>query len=136
FVALCGGEALPPDLEAALVPRVAALWNLYGPTETTIWSARKRVELATPIRIGEPIANTSLYVLDPNTFEVQPFEVAGELFIGGDGLARDYGGQPALTAERFLPDPHSGGRGARMYRTGDLVRRRADGELEFLGRID
>ena len=135
FVALCGGEAMPPELASALAPNVGALWNLYGPTETTIWSARKRIRDGVPIRLGEPIANTRLYVLDPVSFEVQPFEVAGELFIAGSGLARGYGGQPGLTAERFLPDPF-GPSGARMYRTGDRVRRRSDGELEFLGRID
>jgi len=136
FVALCGGEALPPDLAAALVPRVTALWNLYGPTETTIWSARKRILAGAPIRLGEPIANTRLYVLDPGALGVQPLEVFGELFIAGDGLARGYGGQPGLTAERFLPDPYAATPGARMYRTGDRVRRRAGGELEFLGRVD
>jgi len=136
FVALCGGEALPPDLAASLGPRVAALWNLYGPTETTIWSARKRILAGAPIRLGEPIANTRLYVLDPDALGVQPLEVFGELFIAGDGLARGYGGQPGLTAERFLPDPYAATPGARMYRTGDRVRRRAGGELEFLGRVD
>ncbi|MDB4957889.1 MAG: non-ribosomal peptide synthetase [Myxococcales bacterium] len=135
FVALCGGEALPPDLAAALRPLVGALWNLYGPTETTIWSARKRIEPALPIRLGSPIANTALYVLDPTSFEPQPFDVPGELFIAGDGLARGYG-RAILTAERFLPDPHAAVPGARMYRTGDLVRRHHDGELEFLGRVD
>ncbi len=135
LTALCGGEALPADLAAALVPRVAALWNLYGPTETTIWSARKRIEAGTPIRLGEPIANTRLYILEPHSLQVQPIGMAGELFIAGAGLARGYGGQPALTAERFLPDPH-GAPGDRMYRTGDLVRRGAGGEIEFLGRTD
>ncbi|HEY4181355.1 MAG TPA: non-ribosomal peptide synthase/polyketide synthase [Kofleriaceae bacterium] len=136
FVALCGGEALPPALATALTPRVAALWNLYGPTETTIWSARKRIVAGTPIRLGEPIANTSLYILDTASLTAQPFDVAGELFIGGAGLARGYGGRPDLTSERFLPDPFSHVLGARMYRTGDRVRRRANGEIEFLGRID
>jgi amino acid adenylation domain-containing protein len=136
FVALCGGEALPPELAAQLVPRVAALWNLYGPTETTIWSARQRILAGAPIRLGEPIANTQLHVLDPDALGVQPLEVAGELFIAGDGLARGYGGHPGLTAERFLPDPYAAAPGARMYRTGDRVRRRAGGELEFLGRVD
>ncbi|HEY4055605.1 MAG TPA: amino acid adenylation domain-containing protein [Kofleriaceae bacterium] len=136
FIALVGGEALPPALAASLAPRVAALWNMYGPTETTIWSARKRILAGEPIRLGEPIANTSLYVLEPRSLLLQPLDVAGELFIGGSGLARGYGGRSDLTAERFLPDPFSSVQGARMYRTGDRVRRRSDGELEFLGRVD
>ncbi|HVK86707.1 MAG TPA: non-ribosomal peptide synthase/polyketide synthase, partial [Kofleriaceae bacterium] len=136
FIAMCGGEALPPDLAASLAARVGALWNLYGPTETTIWSARKRIEAGVPIRLGEPIANTQLYILDPISLRTQPLEVAGELYIAGDGLARGYGDRPELTASRFVPDPFATTRGARMYRTGDLARRLTDGELEFLGRID
>ena len=133
--ALCGGEALPSDLAARLLPRVASLWNMYGPTETTIWSATRRVAHAkegASIAVGGAIANTQLYVLDRRLQPV-PVGVAGELCIGGEGLARGYLDAPDLTAERFVPDPFAGGR---MYRTGDLVRWRPDGTLEFLGRID
>jgi non-ribosomal peptide synthetase component F/thioesterase domain-containing protein/acyl carrier protein len=133
--ALCGGEALPSDLAAKLLPRVSSLWNMYGPTETTIYSATRQVaheEEGTSIAVGGPIANTQLYVLD-RRLEPVPIGVPGELCIGGEGLARGYLGSPDLTAERFVPDPFAGGR---MYRTGDLARWRPDGAIEFLGRID
>ncbi|MFP5285192.1 MAG: amino acid adenylation domain-containing protein, partial [Thermoanaerobaculia bacterium] len=129
--ALCGGEALPSDLAAKLLPRVGSLWNMYGPTETTIWSATRRV-VGEDVAVGGAIANTRLYVLD-RRLEPVPVGVPGELCIGGEGLARGYLDAPDLTAERFVPDPFAGGR---MYRTGDLVRWRPDGNLEFLGRID
>lgn len=133
--ALCGGEALPRELADDLLPRVGELWNVYGPTETTIWSSVKRVEPGTePITIGTPIANTKLYVLDPGLQPV-PTGVPGELWIGGDGLARGYLERPELTAERFVPDPFVGGQ-ARMYRTGDKARWLSSGEVECLGRID
>ncbi|MES1240893.1 MAG: non-ribosomal peptide synthase/polyketide synthase, partial [Acidobacteriota bacterium] len=138
LAAFCGGEALPGELAARLRPRVKSLWNLYGPTETTVWSAAGEVEEPDPALasqpVGSPIANTGLYVLDPNQEPVPP-GVPGELCIGGDGLARGYVGRPELTAERFVPDPF-GLPGARLYRTGDLARRRASGEIDFLGRID
>jgi amino acid adenylation domain-containing protein len=132
---LCGGEALPPELARELLPRGRGLWNLYGPTETTIWSSVQRVESADAVHLGRPIANTRLYVLDA-ALRPCPAGVPGELFIGGDGVVRGYLRRPALTAERFVPDACSGRPGARLYRTGDLVRRRADGALEFLGRTD
>jgi len=139
---LCGGEALPRELAERLLDRGLELWNLYGPTETTVWSAALRMEPgAGPVPVGGPIDNTSLHVLDPLCPEAEPapIGVAGELAIGGAGLARGYLGRPAMTAERFRPDPfaglHSSG-GARMYRTGDLVRRRPDGTIHFLGRLD
>ncbi len=132
LVALCGGEALPPDLAAELLPRTAALWNMYGPTETTIWSAVARVS-DDRVTLGDPIDNTRLLVLDEHC-EPVPVGVAGELYIGGDGLAHGYLGRPALTAERFVPDPF--GRGTRLYRTGDRVRHSASAGLEFLGRTD
>ncbi|MFZ1425165.1 MAG: amino acid adenylation domain-containing protein [Geminicoccaceae bacterium] len=132
---LCGGEALPADLAARLLGAAGEVWNLYGPTETTIWSAVARL---TPerseVRLGGPIANTRLYVLDSRLEPVPP-GVVGELYIGGDGLARGYHGRPDLTAETFVPDPF-GPASARLYRTGDLVRRLADGTLLYIGRTD
>ncbi|WP_433527967.1 amino acid adenylation domain-containing protein [Micromonospora sp. CA-263727] len=133
FRMLCGGEALPEDLAQRLVGSGGELWNMYGPTETTIWSAVSRV--TGEIRLGEPIANTELHVLDAYGALVPP-GVPGELHIGGAGLARGYLGRTELTAERFVPHPFPIGLGHRLYRTGDLVRRRADGGLEFLGRMD
>jgi amino acid adenylation domain-containing protein len=136
--ALCGGEALPERLAAELVARAGEVWNLYGPTETTVWSAADRVEAGAPVRIGPPIANTSL-VLMSRELEPVPLGVAGELWIGGAGVARGYRGRPDLTAERFVPDPWAGRSsppGARLYRTGDLARHDGRGRLEFLGRID
>jgi acyl-CoA synthetase (AMP-forming)/AMP-acid ligase II len=116
---LCGGEALTPDLAAKLVSRCAALWNMYGPTETTIWSTTGRVaQSGDRISIGRPIDNTEVYVLDPQLQPV-PFGVAGEIYIGGAGLARGYLGRPDLTANRFVPHPFSHRPGARLYRIGD-----------------
>lgn len=131
---LCGGEAMPPELARELRPRTTSLWNMYGPTETTIWSTVSRVTETAP-RIGRPIAGTVVRVLDPNG-ALCPIGVPGELHIGGAGLARGYVERPDLTAERFVPDPHATSPGARLYRTGDLVVWRADGELDFIGRID
>jgi amino acid adenylation domain-containing protein len=133
--ALCGGEALTRDLANQLLERGAEVWNLYGPTETTIWSAVMllRESGTDAVPIGRPLANTQLYVLDGDLSPV-PIGVAGELYIGGVGLARGYLNRPGLTAERFVPNPFAVGE--RLYRTGDLGRWRADGTLEFLGRID
>ncbi len=133
FKALCGGEALPPDLADALVARAGSAWNLYGPTETTIWSTAQRLD-GGPISIGRPIANTRVYVLDRHLAPT-PIGVPGELYIGGAGVALGYRNRPELTHDRFLADPF-GPPGARLYRTGDLARYRADGALEHLGRID
>ncbi|HSF39927.1 MAG TPA: amino acid adenylation domain-containing protein [Thermoanaerobaculia bacterium] len=133
---LCGGEALPRDLAQALLARGAELWNVYGPTETAVWSAVGEVAPGEgPVRLGRPIANTEFFVVDP-AFGPVPAGVAGELWIGGEGLARGYLARPDLTAEKFIPHPWSPRPGARLYRTGDLVRFRDGGELEFLGRID
>ena len=132
---LCGGEALPADLAEELLRRCGALWNMYGPTETTIWSAMQRVRAGQPVRIGRPIANTTCYVVDRQGQPV-PVGVPGELWIGGDGVARGYLNRPELTAEKFLADPFRPGTGQRVYRTGDLVRYGPDGMLEFLGRLD
>ena len=110
---------------------------MYGPTETTIWSTVYRIpdtaDSRTNIPIGRPLANTQVYVLDPQLQPVSPGE-PGELFLGGAGVVRGYWQRPALTAERFLSDPFASG--GRIYRTGDVVRSRPEGDLEFLGRID
>ena len=139
FKLLCGGEALDGELAKQLVVRASSIWNLYGPTETTIWSmlykAPLEAEQAGYVPIGRPIANTCVYVLDTN-FQLVPTGAAGELFIGGDGLAHGYWEMPALTAEKFMPDHLGRKPGARLYRTGDLARWRRDGVLEFLGRLD
>ncbi len=137
---LCGGEALDRELATQLVKRCASLWNMYGPTETTIWSTTYKVDSESgeekgPVSIGRPIANTQLYLLDRNLQPV-PIGVAAELHIGGDGLARGYLNRPELTAEKFIHDPFSGELGARLYKTGDLARYRYDGTIEFLGRND
>ncbi len=134
--ALCGGEALPPSLARELVERGLDLWNMYGPTETTIWSTVARVTDAdAPITLGRPIANTTVVVLDAQG-EPSPTGVPGELCIGGTGVARGYRGRPELTDERFIRDPFTEREGARLYRTGDLARMRADGSIQFLGRRD
>ncbi len=133
--ALCGGEALPQALADRLVEHGLELWNMYGPTETTIWSTCARIRGGEPLTIGRPIANTTLYILDP-MMQPTPVGVAGELWIGGDGLARGYRGRPDLTEERFVPHPFDETPGARIYRTGDLARYRPDGTIGFLGRID
>jgi acyl-coenzyme A synthetase/AMP-(fatty) acid ligase/acyl carrier protein len=136
FTPLCGGEALSRDLADRILACDVPLWNMYGPTETTIWSATSQVLPGTgPVTVGPPIDNTQFYVLDSNAQPV-PMGVPGELFIGGDGVARGYYKRTDLTAERFLPDPFRDSPGARMYRTGDLVRRLSSGDLEFLGRLD
>ena len=130
---LCGGEALPLGLAHELLSRYDSLWNMYGPTETTIWSSLQRVEVEGDAKyIGRPIANTQAYVLDEQ-MEPVPIGVASELYIGGAGVARGYLNRPKLTAERFVANPFGEGR---LYKTGDLVRWRADGNLEFLGRLD
>ncbi|WP_416422490.1 non-ribosomal peptide synthase/polyketide synthase [Pseudomonas sp. App30] len=132
---LCGGEALPADLAARLLALQGPLWNVYGPTETTIWSARNLLSAGQPRPdLGLPLANTTLYVLDAALVPV-PVGVIGELYIGGAGLARGYHGRPELTAERFVPDPF-GAPGQRLYRTGDLVRWREGDALEYVGRAD
>jgi amino acid adenylation domain-containing protein len=131
--ALCGGEALPRELADKILDRTPELWNMYGPTETTIWSSATRVLRGTgALRIGPPIANTQFYVLDAR-HNPAPIGVAGELYIGGAGLARGYWNRPELTAEKFLPSPFGAGR---MYATGDLARIHDDGSIELLERAD
>jgi len=136
FRALCGGEALSRELANALIPRVGELWNLYGPTETTVWSTACRVEPgdAAPISIGRPIDNTQIYILNGQT--PAPIGVAGEICIGGAGVAIGYHNRPELTAGRFGADPFAADPEARMYRTGDLGKWGADQQLYHLGRMD
>jgi len=131
---LCGGEALLRDLAEDLLPRCAELWNMYGPTETTVWSTIHRITFATPsIPIGKPIANTQLYVMNAQR-NLVPAGAIGELYIGGDGLARGYLHREELTRERFVPSPFVPK--ALLYRTGDLARWLPGGTLECLGRVD
>jgi amino acid adenylation domain-containing protein len=131
---LCGGEAMPRDLAEELLSRCGELWNMYGPTETTVWSTVHKVTSGTgSVSIGHPIANTQLYVLNAQR-GLTPQGVAGELYIGGDGLARGYLHRSELTQERFVPSPFEPG--ARLYRTGDLARWLPDGTVECLGRVD
>jgi amino acid adenylation domain-containing protein len=133
---LCGGEAWGKDLAAQLLRNGANVWNMYGPTETTIWSTIANVkpgEGSPPI--GRPIANTQIYVLDAELNPV-PIGTPGELYVGGDGLARGYLNRPDLTAERFIPDPFANESGRRLYRAGDLARHLSEGPLEYLGRVD
>ncbi len=148
---LCGGEALHTELAEKLLPRCASLWNMYGPTETTIWSTLYQVTSDKlngsaensqngVVPIGYPIANTTIHILDAGG-QPAPIGVAGDLYIGGEGLARGYFNRPELTAERFIPDPFApspttGESTARLYKTGDLAQYRADGTIEFLGRQD
>ena len=133
---LSGGEALPPDLAHHLLGAGESVWNLYGPTETTIYSTAYRItSLDQKIVIGRPIANTQIYILDTR-FQPVPVGVAGELHIGGDGLARGYLNRPELTAEKFIANPFSSEPGARLYKTGDLARYLSNGNIECLGRLD
>jgi amino acid adenylation domain-containing protein len=128
----CGGEALKRDLADALSARGKHVWNFYGPTETTIWSTAWKVAPGEPISIGRPLANTRLYILDAARRPV-PIGTAGELYIGGAGLARGYFNRQELTAEKFVTD---GRNQERLYETGDLARYLPDGTVECLGRVD
>jgi len=133
FKMLCGGEALPRELANRLLAGSGTLWNMYGPTETTIWSSCAQVTAGdSPITVGKPIANTQFYVLDRHDQPVA-HGVPGQLHIGGDGVARGYHKRPELTAERFVRNPFEVGR---MYRTGDLAKWQPNGQLQVLGRMD
>lgn len=133
---LCGGEALSRELANQLVDRASSVWNMYGPTETTIWSTVQLVSRGSqPVSIGRPIANTQIYILDSDLKPLPSGEV-GELYIGGDGLARGYLHKPEITAERFIPNPVPEQPSARIYRTGDLARFLPSGEIQYEGRAD
>ncbi|MBF6221743.1 amino acid adenylation domain-containing protein [Nocardia abscessus] len=135
-IAMCGGEALPPSLAAELRRMAGRAYNVYGPTETTIWSTIAELDDgAEKVLIGRPIGDTAVLVLDDRLQPV-PAGVAGEIYLGGPGVSRGYRNQPGLTAARFLPDPFATTPGARMYRTGDRGRRHLDNRLEYLGRVD
>src|SRR3569833_2746918 len=134
--ALCGGEALSRDLADTLLPRTAALWNIYGPTKTTVWSLQTHIETRTgPISIGRPIANTTVYILDSCGRPV-PAGVPGRLHIGGVGVARGYKNLPERTAQAFAANPIPDRSGERIYHSGDLARYRPDGQVENQGRAD
>jgi natural product biosynthesis luciferase-like monooxygenase protein len=135
---MLGGEAMPEALAAELCSVLAPeaeLHNMYGPTETTVWSTTSRVRAGAPLTIGRPIANTRILILDRHG-RPAPIGVPGELHIGGAGVVRGYLGREDLTREKFVPDAFAADPAARLYKTGDLARWRADGELEFLGRLD
>ncbi|WP_426751097.1 MupA/Atu3671 family FMN-dependent luciferase-like monooxygenase [Myxococcus sp. Y35] len=134
---MVGGEAFPVPLARQLSETVSGdVINMYGPTETTIWSSTQPVKnVGESVPIGTPIANTQLYVLDAQQRPL-PIGAAGELYIGGAGVVRGYHHRPELDRERFVPDPFSSQPGARMYRTGDAARWRQDGVVEFIGRLD
>ena len=130
-----GGEAWSDYLAVRRVRSTGEASNLYGPTETCVWALRHPLQADDPRPLlGSPFDNTRAHVLDAE-LNPMPVGVAGELYIGGGGLARGYLGRADFTAERFAPDPFRAD-GARLYRTGDLARRRADGRIEFIGRVD
>lgn len=134
--ALCGGEALSKKLATQLLKRVGSLWNMYGPTETTIWSSVKQITSTDKvITIGDPIGNTRFYILDLHQKPI-PSGIIGELYIGGAGLAKGYLNLPQLTTDRFIPDPIGGLNNERLFKTGDNARYLSDGAIEILGRTD
>jgi amino acid adenylation domain-containing protein len=133
---ISGGEALPQELAKKLLSMDLELWNFYGPTETTVWSTSCQIKKNNrSITIGHPIANTKIYILDPNLQPV-PIGVPGELHIGGAGVARGYLDRPELTEQKFIPNPFSLEPESRLYKTGDLAKFLPDGQIECLGRID
>jgi natural product biosynthesis luciferase-like monooxygenase protein len=134
---MLGGETLPPDLVSRLRPIVRGeIHNMYGPTETTVWSTTDRLSPGEDfVTIGQPIANTQVYVVD-RQLGLLPPGIPGELLIGGKGVARGYLNREDLTRDRFVPNPFPGREDSRLYRTGDLVAWRSDGRLDFLGRLD
>ncbi len=134
--ALIGGEAMPVDLIQPLLGNTASLWNMYGPTETTVWSCCCEITDAdSPVRIGGPIANTQVYLLDEDRNPV-PVACEGELYIGGDGVSMGYLHQPELSDEKFIKDPFCENGNRTIYRTGDLCKLHSDGRLEYINRLD
>jgi len=141
-VVICGGEALPQDLADPLLELQLDLWNFYGPTEATVWSLIKKVDPTPPdkesdavVSIGQPIANTTAYVLDQDLRPV-PVGVIGELHLGGDGLAHGYFNREDLNQERFITSPFGEQQGKRLYKTGDLARRLPNGDFAYVARMD
>nr|WP_136667780.1 non-ribosomal peptide synthetase [Flavobacterium sp. H122] len=132
---LIGGEALNEKIKAELT-KTGKIWNLYGPTETTIWSTIKRIGSDDVISVGKPLANTKIYILEKEGCHLRPIGVSGEICIGGAGLARGYLNLPTLTTEKFIPNPFIDETNSRLYRTGDLGRWLDDGNIEYIGRID
>ncbi len=132
---LTGGEATTADLVNVLAATSESVWNLYGPTETAVYSTRTQLHARGAVTVGRPLDNTAIYILD-EAQQRTPIGVAGELHIGGRGVALGYHQRPELTAQRFIADPFSDVPGARMYRTGDRARWTRDGTIEYLGRID
>ncbi|HEY6121126.1 MAG TPA: amino acid adenylation domain-containing protein [Pyrinomonadaceae bacterium] len=135
---VCGGDALDQELAMELIQLEIPVWNFYGPTENTVWTTCTLIEgtLSDNLTsVGRPIADQQVYLLD-DYLQPVPIGVPGELFVGGDGLARGYRNRPELTAEKFVPNLFSPEAGKRLYRTGDLARHRSDGKIEFLGRLD
>jgi amino acid adenylation domain-containing protein/thioester reductase-like protein len=140
---LSGGEVMIRSLADRLMECCGSLWNMYGPTETTIWSAVYQVQPGSDaVSIGYPIANTQIYIIDQrcrrkdDVLSKMPIGQAGELHIGGDGLARGYLNRVEMTEQRFVPDPFSSKPNARLYKTGDLARIMPDGSIQFIGRVD
>ncbi|KNC74254.1 hypothetical protein SARC_13194, partial [Sphaeroforma arctica JP610] len=136
---LCGGEPLPVSLANNLTPRVKELWNMYGPTEVTVWCTAKRIEgkLSSPPTIGRPIQNTTAYILDMDTLQPVAPGKQGKLFLGGEQNARGYNKRPEITAEKFIPDPfRTDVENPIMYDSGDLARFNDDGEIICCGRAD
>lgn len=131
---LIGGEAVKDTLKDKLT-KLGRVFNLYGPTETTIWSAIKKLDINNIVTIGKPIANTSIYILNEQQ-QLCPVKVSGEIYIGGDGLSRGYFNRPDLTAEKFIQNPYSTATGEKIYKTGDIGKWLPDGEIECLGRKD
>lgn len=133
---LCGGEAMPGEIAQELVGCSNSVWNMYGPTETTIWSSCYELKDPSQARlIGRPIANTQIHILDED-LQPAPLGVPGEIYIGGAGVSPGYWGQPDLTRERFIPDPFTETHPGSIYRTGDVGRFTLDGDIEYLHRVD